>query len=421
MMRLSPNIKFSFLRLFFLTLALSFVGVPAFAFSVENIRFGNHPDKTRLVLEMSDKADFRTFMLSSPYRMVIDLPDFEWRLRDAPVSAQAGVTGVRKGQLEPGISRIVFDLNGPKAIKSAFFLPGQGEKLDRLVIDFESVTPAAFSQIRGEIYGHLTGGKQLPAIAPYQTASLADVAPAAPKPRPKVANARKPLIVIDPGHGGQDPGAIGANGAHEKTVVFELAKELKKQLESTGKYRILMTRTSDKYIRLHERVAFARKHEADLFVSIHADSIEKSNVRGASIYTLSEKASDAQTARLAVKENLSDAIAGFDVHVEDKEVSNILVDLAMRDTMNQSKFFANTVVSQFTGQGVQTLQNPHRYAGFAVLKAADIPSILIEAGFMSNKKEAAMLARASYREKIAAAMVRGINAYFHKVQLNQSQ
>ena len=396
---------------------------PAHALSVDSIRIGQHPDKTRLVLEVSETTEFRAFTLSEPYRMVIDLPHFDWRISQSPISKEAGLTAVRQGELKPGISRIVFDLNGPKAIQSAFMLPGHNSRPNRLVVDFSSVSTAGFQQVKGQTYGQLDHTKlALPktTIEPYKTASLSNVVPAAPKPAVKAKPAPKPLIVLDPGHGGQDPGAIGANGVHEKTIVFALAKELKKQLEATGKYRVLMTRTKDVYIRLHERVAYARKHEADLFVSIHADSIKKPGVSGVSIYTLSEKASDKQTARLAAKENLSDAIAGFDVQVEDEEVSNILVDLAMRDTMNQSKFVANTMVDHFEVTGVKTLENPHRFAGFAVLKAADIPSILVEAGFISNKKEARLLTQPKHRAKLAKALLNGINAYFKKVDKNQA-
>ncbi|MCB1556781.1 MAG: N-acetylmuramoyl-L-alanine amidase, partial [Alphaproteobacteria bacterium] len=158
----------------------------------------------------------------------------------------------------------------------------------------------------------------------------------------------------------------------------------------------------------------ARAKDADLFVSLHADSIGKSAIRGASIYTLSEKASDAQTARLADKENRADLIAGVDLSVEDETVANILVDLSMRDTMNQSKFLANTVVDTMKGKGLSVLDNPHRYAGFAVLKAPDVPSILIELGFLSNRTEAKMLANAAYQKKVAVALRTGIEAYFQK-------
>lgn len=400
-----------------MTLALfCMFSAQAFALSVDDVRFGVHPDKTRLVLDLSSISDFRVFVLSNPYRMVIDLPDFDWQASAIENPLNSKIKAIRHGNLQPGISRIVFDLNEPISIRSAFALPQQTGKSDRLVIDFGSVSEASFQQEKGKVHGTLTVAQevQLQTTKPYRTASLGSVAPPIPERK-----AEKPLVIIDPGHGGIDPGAVGSRKILEKNVVLSLAKELKKQLEETGQYRVLLTRESDVFIKLSDRVKFARKHEADLFVSIHADSIEKSSVRGASFYTLSENASDAQTARLAARENRADLIAGIDLSTEDEEVANILVDLAMRDTTNQGKFFANKAVDAFKGEGIQVLPNPHRHAGFAVLKAPDIPSVLVEAGFMSNRREAEQLNTASYRKKIASSLRRGIDAYFEQVRKNQ--
>jgi N-acetylmuramoyl-L-alanine amidase len=190
-------------------------------------------------------------------------------------------------------------------------------------------------------------------------------------------------------------------------------------LENTGRYRVSLTRDKDIFIKLRDRVTIAREKQADLFISFHADSIEKGGVSGVSIYTLSEKASDAQSAKLAAQENRADLIAGIDLTVEDEDVANILVDLAMRDTMNQSNFFANKLVQNFKADSVKLLDSPHRSAGFAVLKAPDIPSVLIEAGFMSNKKEVEMLSSPSHRKKIAGSVRDAIEAYFEQVRKNQ--
>ncbi|HRQ61170.1 MAG TPA: N-acetylmuramoyl-L-alanine amidase, partial [Alphaproteobacteria bacterium] len=179
--------------------------------------------------------------------------------------------------------------------------------------------------------------------------------------------------------------------------------------------RVLLTRERDIYIKLGERVKYARKNEGDLFISIHADSIDKPHVGGASVYTLSDKASDEQTAKLADRENQADLIGGLNLNTQDEDVANILVDLAMRDTMNQSRFFAGAIVDTLAYNGVRVLERPHRYAGFAVLKAPDIPSILVEAGFMSNKREADLLSSPEHRAKIAGALVRGIDQYFDTV------
>lgn len=400
---------------------------PAQALSVNNVRFGVHPDKTRMVMEMSDVSDFRVFVLEQPYRIVVDMPRFDWHA-GAPVFAKNSVQQVRHGDLKDGISRIVFDVPRPVVLQNAFVLPRQGDKPARLVVDFYNAGATDFEAQKSKVLGTLEV-EPLSASAArrsrdprqagsYQTASAGGMVP--PPAREEPASPReKPLVVIDPGHGGVDPGALGHNGVHERDVVLKLGKELRDQLLAGGQYRVMMTRDSDTFIKLGDRVKFARQHGADLFVSIHADSIGKGNVRGASVYTLSEKASDAQTAKLAARENKADLIAGMDLSTEDQEVTNILVDLAMRDTMNQSKFFANKLVDHFHGRGVSLLDGPHRYAGFAVLKAPDIPSVLVEAGFMSNRKEAEQLNTPEYRRKIAAALKEGIDAYFRAVAENE--
>lgn len=385
----------------------------AFAFSVDSVRLGAHPDKHRIVLDLSSVADYRAFMLGDPYRLVIDLPDFEWEAGRLSGLAPLGITNVRQGNVKPGISRVVFDLEKPAVIRSAFLLPQQGERPNRLVLDYSFTSETTYNREKSKILGTLNVEQ---AIA-QQEARYAGAAPPLTKRKTK---REKPLIVIDPGHGGVDPGAIGANGVFEKNVTLALSKELKKQLESTGKYRVMLTREKDIFIKLHHRVAFARKHEADLFISVHADSLKRSNVRGASVYTLSETASDKQTARLAARENKADLIAGIDLNVEDDDVANILLNLSMRDTMNQSKFFANTLVDRLNSGGIQILENPHRYAGFAVLKAPDIPSVLVEAGFLSNRREANLLTQPNHRRKIALSLKAGINTYFDRVAMNEN-
>jgi N-acetylmuramoyl-L-alanine amidase len=243
--------------------------------------------------------------------------------------------------------------------------------------------------------------------------------PAQDTPVKAPASGKKPVIVIDAGHGGVDPGALGANGVYEKQVTLNMARALKEELEKTGRYKVLLTRNKDAYLKLYKRVEFARANHADLFISLHADSIGKSNVRGASIYTLSEKASDEQTALLADRENRADLIAGMDLNTSDEQVATILVDLTMRDTMNQSKFFANKLVGHMEDGSIQMLDNPHRFAGFAVLKAPDIPSVLIEMGFMSNPREAEQMNKPEYRRTLARSLIKGIDGYFAKLQQMQ--
>ena len=437
-----------FITVLFLMLAASFAFAPkALAqadFSVNSLRIGTHPDKTRIVIDVPRRTDFRAFILQNPARLVVDLPSFVWNA-GRPDTPPGSLTGpVRHGLLQPGISRIVIDLQKPATLKSAFFLPAGASVSDRVVIDI-APAPPGWNPAQERMFGSLgsvpEGGAPSspppaprPAQAKEQSLRLPPSKPGiqadkqatleetsaitTPPPAAKARSgksSKKPVIVIDAGHGGQDPGAIGANGMNEKTITLAAAKELKKQLEATGRYRVHLTRDKDRFIKLHERVKMGRQFGADLFISLHADSIDKAGVSGASIYTLSNTASDAQTERLAARENRADLIAGVDLSHEDKDVANILIDLAMRDTMNQSKFFANTVVKKAKGRGIRLLERPHRFAGFAVLKAPDVPSVLLEMGFMSNRKEVDQLSSPAYRRALMSAVAEGIDAYFAKV------
>ncbi|MCK5384267.1 MAG: N-acetylmuramoyl-L-alanine amidase [Alphaproteobacteria bacterium] len=403
---------------------------PASALDIKSLRFGSHPDKIRLVVDMDNTVDFRVFTLSQPYRLVIDLPEFSWHTGATQTPPNAIVSDIRQGQLMPGISRIVFDLKAPATVQNAFLLPsGNGQNNTRLVIDYKKVSFTAFKEQTSTIHGTLkVENYKSPSGTTTRAKSYATIKDGIPHPpsnaiRPRQNNrdtvVRNPVIILDPGHGGVDPGAIGKNGVYEKTVVLSIAKELKRQLLSTGKYQVYVTRETDTFIKLRDRVKFARNHGGDLFISLHADSIKKKNVRGTSIYTLSKKSSDAQTAALARKENQADLIAGVDLNIEDEQVAFILGDFLMNETMNQSKFLANTIVRTLNTQGIKVLQNPHRYAGFAVLKAPDIPSVLIETGFMSNPSEARLLTQKEHQTKIASSIRKGINAYFKHVTMNE--
>ncbi|MBI1302091.1 MAG: AMIN domain-containing protein [Alphaproteobacteria bacterium] len=384
--------------------------VSAKALDVEDIRFGVRDGQIRMVIDLSGVSDFRAFTLSDPNRLVIDLSAFEWNAGQLQYPKETLISDIRQGHLAPGISRIVFDIQSPVIIESAFILPKQGTMDDRVVIDYKFVSASQWSERKSEIHGNLKVEESQPKVEATK--------PPSNQERPTLYATEKPLIVIDPGHGGVDPGAVGHNKVYEKNVVLELSKDLRDELLATGKYRVALTRETDVFIRLKDRVKFARDRKADLFISIHADSIHKPNVHGMSIYTLSREASDVQTAKLAEKENQADLIGGVGLTVEDEQVAFILGDFLMNDTMNQSKFFANKLVDQLKQHNVYTLQNPHRYAGFAVLKAPDIPSILIEAGFMSNKNEAKLLNQPAHRKKMAEAIKNGVDAYFEYVYKN---
>ncbi|MBO5997467.1 MAG: N-acetylmuramoyl-L-alanine amidase [Alphaproteobacteria bacterium] len=234
------------------------------------------------------------------------------------------------------------------------------------------------------------------------------------QPTEQVKRLKKPLVVLDPGHGGTDPGAISISGKYEKNLTLKMAQETKKVLEKTGKYRVLLTRDTDKALALRDRIRFAHKHEADLFISIHADSAKNKKASGLSVYTISEKASDKEAQMLAERENKADIILGIDLSNELPEVSNILIDLAKRDTMDKSAHYANLLVQKMA-KNVTLVPNAHRFAGFVVLKSPSIPSVLIEIGYLSNPKEEKLLQNSAYRGKLANSIVQAVDNYFDTV------
>lgn len=377
----------------------------SYAANVQKIRLGDHPDKTRLVIELSGKLDYNAFILPSPQRLVVD---FKGRnLSCAPLgNVENSMIKFARHSGDEQTLRLVFDGKKNIRIKSRFFLPALDGRPDRLVIDLVGTTAKPSMQYTKQIVDNKKATVIQPA-PPYKAPALAE------RPvRPVVA--RKHIVVLDAGHGGKDPGAVASAGLYEKNIVLATVKKLRTLLEASGHYDVILTRDDDRYIRLSERVNIARRHNADLFMSVHADSVEKHTVRGASVYTLSEKATDAQTARLAARENKSDVIAGVDLSDEGQDVAAILIDLALRDTKNQSTFLANELINSFKAHSIGTLRTPLHSAGFAVLKAPDIPSVLVEIGFMSNKSEARLLNTKAYQDKIAKALKKSIDSYFAK-------
>jgi N-acetylmuramoyl-L-alanine amidase len=222
---------------------------------------------------------------------------------------------------------------------------------------------------------------------------------------------RKPIVVLDPGHGGVDPGALGSGGTYEKTITLAIAREVERVLEATGRYEVVLTRESDIFIPLRERIQIARKAHGDVFISLHADSHANEQTRGASVYTLSETASDAEAEALAQRENKVDLIAGVDLSKESEVVTGILIDLAQRETMNLSARFAGVLVDEMA-RSTMLLRNTHRFAGFAVLKAPDVASVLVELGYLSNGADEALLETKAHRKKLAEAIRRALDRYF---------
>ena len=405
-----------------LVLLLALGGAPrpalAEAIVVTDIRVGQHGDVTRFVLDFTHRVAFSLFTLAEPDRLVIDLPEVGWRLPPRPLPRRTGVLDtLRYGLFKPGHSRVVVDLTRPVAAKRAYLMDPEGGRGYRLVLDLIPATRQAF----------LALGKAPPApgtAAPQPSPTAArgrDVAQAAGRlpfptpPRKPELDTVKRVIAIDPGHGGVDPGTVGGSRTYEKHITLSMAREIRERLQATGRYKIVLTRDRDVFVRLRDRIAVAREAGAELFISIHADAIKNRRIRGLSVYTLSEKASDKEAAALATKENKADLIAGIDLTKETAEVTNILIDLAQRESMNQSARFAARLVKELARE-TKLLRNTHRFAGFVVLKAPDVPSVLMELGFLSNRQDEAALRRKTYRAKLIAALGRAADAYFSRIE-----
>jgi len=374
--------------------------------AVLDVRLGLHPGMTRIVLDLSAALDYRVFSLADPYRVVIDLSEVDWNLpADRAPPGLGVVQALRFGLFAVGTSRIVLDVNAPVRVRRVDLLAGDGAVPIRLVLDLEPVSEAVFRDALQS--GPIVSSPAMVAMTP----PLLPLLPLPPvKPQAPGADAR-PVVAIDAGHGGVDPGALGSGGSVEKTITLAMAKELQRQLEATGRYRVILTRDSDVFVRLRDRIELARVGKADLFVSLHADAHDTGKLRGASVYTLSEQASDAEAEALAAKENKADLIAGIDLSNNDEIVTNILIDLAQRETKNLSARFADMLVKELKRETL-LLRKTHRFAGFAVLKAPDVPSVLIELGYLSSREDESLLRSARHRTKLGASIGRAIDAYF---------
>ncbi len=376
------------------------------------IRFGSNPDGVRMVVDLSENSAYNIFLLSNPSRVVLDLTDVTCNKATIEKDATGHVSDVRLGSgATGGGSRIVVDISSPLKVKKAFSLSPSGKFNWRLVVDLEKTSEADFAQLVG--IGHAVSSmKDVNAVPKSQITTKPKEIEAAPV---VATPPRKKKIILDPGHGGRDPGAIGYSGVYEKNITLAMGQELKKICERTGKYDVHLTRNSDHIVSLRGRVKKARELEGDLFISLHADSTKNKKVMGLSVYTLSENASDKEAGALADRENKADIIAGIDLGGETPEVAGILIDLAQRETMNRSAHFASLMVGEVQ-KAVRILKNTHRFAGFAVLKAPDIPSVLLEMGYLSNKTEEKLLRERSYRRKLANAVLTSIDDYFSAEQ-----
>ena len=364
-----------------------------------DVRIGGDDKQTRFVVDLNRKVDLVVFTLADPYRVVVDLPQTSFKLPAKTGEQGRGlVKAFRFGLIMQGGSRIVLDAKGPVRLDKAFVLDAAEGQPARLVLDLVATDRASFMRSL--------------ALGNRPAAQSASVKPSEPPP-PKPDGDARPLIVLDPGHGGIDNGTRGSGGELEKDVVLAFAQTLREKLESSGKFRVAMTRSEDVFIPLGERVRFARSRSAELFISLHADALPRreGQAEGATVYTLSENASDAEAARLAETENKADVIAGVDLTSEPDDVANILVDLAQRETKTFSMQFARTVVDELK-TAARLHKHPLKSAGFKVLLAPDVPSVLVELGYMSTKDDLKQLTSASWRAKTAQALAQAVDNFF---------
>jgi N-acetylmuramoyl-L-alanine amidase len=414
-------------------------------------RVGNHEEVTRIAFSVSAPIRYQVFTLARPDRVVIDLPDIRWELAASALQPSGLFEGMRHGRFKPGTSRLVIDCHGPVMVQDSMLITsGTGEY--RLIIDLIPARRADGAPISTEvgsssppikpatIMGPKIGGAALTPMVGTTGLAIGDIGPpprvagtvspgqagvagsplafAPPKPRPPMAAATPVapwVVAIDAGHGGQDPGAISLSGAYEKQITLAMARVLREELKALHRYKVVLTRNNDRFIRLRDRIAIAHAAGADLFISLHADTMQSSAVRGLSVYTLSERASDAEAAALAERENKVDLIGGIKLAGETPEVTNILIDLIQRETMNDSAQVASMLVSELDEETL-LLPRTHRFAGFAVLKAPDVPSILIELGYLSNPADERLLLSSKHRRKLAQGIARAIDGYFVRVE-----
>jgi len=374
-------------------------------------RLAGDAKQTRFVLDLDKPIQFRAFTLADPYRVVVDIPQVDFRL-----PAEAGATGrgliqaFRYGLVMPGGSRIVFDLTGPARIAKSYVLDAANGQPPRLVLELEQVDRTGFVQsLAAESRPELRPALSV-AADPVVAMKTAVPEPAAAAP----AADSRPVVVIDPGHGGVDNGTQ-AGGENEKDLVLGFGLALRDRIEKAGKYRVVMTREDDTFIPLADRVTIARNQSAALFVSIHADALPpgEGDAQGATIYTLSDKASDAEAERLAEAENRADAIGGVKLTEEPAEVADILIDLVRRETRTFSNRFARQLMSEMK-TSVRMHKHPLKSAGFKVLKGPDVPSVLVELGYASNKDDLEHMKSENWRARTVGSMAQAIDVFFAK-------
>ena len=390
-----------------------FASTAAAAVNVNDFRIGNQSDGVRVVFDMSQSVNYRVFLLDNPKRLVIDLDNTSINKVFTGTNNQL-ISKTRVGKLDGNNKRVVLELARPMIIKKAFMLQPQSGKPWRFVVDAKLATAQEFKDGISSKKIATNDTKFVPQEN-KDSDSWFGFGSQDNNTSGKAAK-RKRVIVLDPGHGGKDPGAIGAHGkTFEKNITLAMGKELQEILRRRG-YTVYLTRNTDIFIPLRQRIKIAQKYKADLFMSLHADSAKNRSATGLSVYTLSDRASDAEAAALAERENKADIIGGVDLGNNTKEVNDILISLSQTDSRNKSSKYATYLVKEMS-KSVKLVKNTHRFAGFAVLKAPDMPSALLEMGYLSNKTEEANLKTQSYRRKLANSAAAAIDKYFNDPEI----
>ena len=392
-------------------LLLTTVTVEALAVTqVKSVRLWRAPDNTRLVFDLSGPVQHSVFTLSAPDRLVIDINGATLAAPLKVATSNTPISSVRSAQRTPTDLRVVVDLKKSVTPKS-FTLAPNAQYGNRLVVDLYDQEADA-----------IAASAPPPAPAPVQTPATTPAVPVSPaqpaiKLPPVPSGKREIVVAIDAGHGGEDPGASGSRGQHEKDIVLQIAKELQRQINSERGFRAELTRTGDYFIPLRKRTEIARKKGADLFISIHADAAPSRAAFGASVFALSDRGATSETARwLADTENRSDLIGGAgNVSLDDKDrmLAGVLLDLSMTATLSSSLNVGQKVLGNM-GRVTSLHKQRVEQAGFMVLKSPDIPSILVETGFISNNNEAAKLATASHQQALARSIHTGVRQYFQQ-------
>jgi N-acetylmuramoyl-L-alanine amidase len=387
-------------------------GEPAIA---TGARAGGDETRTRFVADLTRPVSYSVYVLPDPYRVMIDLPDVNFDLPPGIGEETEGlVSEFRYGEVAPGRSRIVIDTRGPVLIEKSYIAEATAGQPARIIVDLVRTTEEAFLKTLEQ--DAVTSKSAVAAVTETEPEAAA-----VEEPPDQVADEHAPLqhekkngkriIVIDPGHGGIDPGAIGLKRVKEKDVVLAVGLHLRDALLKSGQFEVIMTRDGDKFLSLKDRVRVARNSSADLFIALHADTVRGPAASGATIYTLSDKASDAEAEALAEKENRADIIHGIDLGAESEEVADILIDLVQRESKHHSLVFARKAVAEMKNVTVFT-GKPLRSAGFVVLKAPDVPSVLVELGYLSTKQDATQLVNPKWQAKVAGAMAGAVEKYF---------